>query len=154
LVSVYCPAACCFFPSHSLAQGFPIWGTCTPGGTFAYLKRYIQGRNEIRWRPGQETSLAPLFETGLSEANILYRRKCLWHCWDFSAPPQWFCPPSLIDSASGDLRLPSYACGHIYCILYSRNKLTSRHKIDSTYSSINIQWIFVILLSLFVIKNL
>ena len=23
---------------------------------------------------------------GLSEANVLYRRKYLWHCWDFSAP--------------------------------------------------------------------
>jgi len=25
----------------SLIQGFPTWGTCTPGGTFAYLKGYI-----------------------------------------------------------------------------------------------------------------
>jgi len=24
-----------------LWQGFPNWGTCTPGGTFAYLKGYI-----------------------------------------------------------------------------------------------------------------
>ena len=24
---------------------------------------------------------------GLSEANVLYWRKCLWHCWDFSASP-------------------------------------------------------------------
>ena len=24
---------------------------------------------------------------GLSEANVLYWRKYLWHCWDFSAPP-------------------------------------------------------------------
>jgi len=22
-------------------QGFPTWGTCIPGGTFAYLKGYI-----------------------------------------------------------------------------------------------------------------
>jgi len=28
-------------PGYSVAQGFPNWGTCTPGGTFAYLKRYI-----------------------------------------------------------------------------------------------------------------
>ena len=32
-----------------------------------------QGRTEIRWRPGQETSLAPYFRTEvLSEANVLY----------------------------------------------------------------------------------
>jgi len=58
LVSVYCPAACCFLPSHSTAQGFPIWGTFAPGGTFAYLRGQIQGRNEVRWRPGQEAGLA------------------------------------------------------------------------------------------------
>jgi len=23
----------------------------------------------------------------LSEVNVLYWRKYLWHCWDFSAPP-------------------------------------------------------------------
>jgi len=27
---------------------------------------------------------------GLSEANALYWRKYLWHCWDFSAPLQWY----------------------------------------------------------------
>ena len=40
---------------------------------------------------------------GLSEANVLFWRKCLWHCWDFSAPPAVIrlpgivlpCPPSL-----------------------------------------------------------
>jgi len=26
---------------YVLDQGFPNWGTCTPGGTFAYLKGYI-----------------------------------------------------------------------------------------------------------------
>jgi len=25
----------------TLRQGFPTWGTCTPRGTFAYLKEYI-----------------------------------------------------------------------------------------------------------------
>jgi len=25
----------------SINQGFPNWGTCTPRGTFAYLKGYI-----------------------------------------------------------------------------------------------------------------
>ena len=27
---------------------------------------------------------------GLAEANVLYWRKYLWHCLDFSAPPWWF----------------------------------------------------------------
>jgi len=26
---------------YQLEQGFPTWGTCTPGGTFAYPKGYI-----------------------------------------------------------------------------------------------------------------
>jgi len=26
---------------HSIDQGFPTWGTCTPRGTFAYPKGYI-----------------------------------------------------------------------------------------------------------------
>ena len=33
-----------------------------------------QGRNEVRWRPGQEVSLAPHVRTwGLSEANLLLK---------------------------------------------------------------------------------
>jgi len=31
-ISIYCLL---------LEQGFPAWGTCTPRGTFAYLKGYI-----------------------------------------------------------------------------------------------------------------
>ena len=56
-----------------------------------------QGRNEARWRPGQEASLT----WDCSEANLLYWRKHLWHCWNISAlsaiiwcppstPPEWF----------------------------------------------------------------
>ena len=48
----------------------------------------FQGRHEVIWRPGQEASLAPHVGTWrLSEANILYWKKYLWHCWDFSPPP-------------------------------------------------------------------
>jgi len=51
--------------------------------------RLRQGRNEVRWRPGQETSLAPHIRNwGLPEAYVLQWRKCLWHCWDFLAAPQ------------------------------------------------------------------
>ena len=38
-------------------------------------------------------------------------------------------------------------------LLDSRIKLTLRHKTESTWSSLEIQWIFAILLSLFVIRN-
>ena len=51
----------------------------------------VQGRNEVVWRPGQEASLAPHVRTwGLWDANVLYWRKYLWHCWNFSTPPQSF----------------------------------------------------------------
>jgi len=35
------------------------------------------------WRPHVRT-------WGLSEEKALYWRKCLWHCWDFLAPPKRF----------------------------------------------------------------
>jgi len=34
-----------------------------------------RGKKQL-WRPHVRT-------WGLSEANVLYWRKCLWHCWDF-----------------------------------------------------------------------
>jgi len=37
-----------------------------------------RGKKQV-WRPYVRT-------WGISEANLLYRRKYLWHCWDFSAP--------------------------------------------------------------------
>jgi len=37
-----------------------------------------RGKKQV-WRPRVRTY-------GLSEANVLYWRKYLWHCWDFSAP--------------------------------------------------------------------
>jgi len=53
------------------------------GGQFAI----VQGRNEVRWRPARKPVWRPHVRTwGLSEANSLYWRKCMWHCWDFSAP--------------------------------------------------------------------
>jgi len=79
-----------------------------------------QGRNEVRWRPGQEASLASpvsnlkLLRTWdrkqmhapcshlMSEANALYWRKYLPHCWGFSAPPVVIRRPHS-DSAPGKL---------------------------------------------------
>ena len=40
------------------------------------------GKKQV-WRHHVRTS-------SLSAANILYLRKYLLHCWEFSAPPQWF----------------------------------------------------------------
>jgi len=41
-----------------------------------------RGKKQV-WCPDVRTR-------GLSEANLLYWRKCLWHCWDLSAAPQSF----------------------------------------------------------------
>ena len=38
---------------------------------------YCQGRDDVRWRPGQEASLGPYVRTwGLSEANVLHWSSC------------------------------------------------------------------------------
>ena len=63
-----------------------------------------QGSNEVWWRPGKKQVWRPHVRTwDLSEANILYWKKYLRHCWDFSAPPavirrsrQWFGAPIVI----------------------------------------------------------
>jgi len=47
----------------------------------------------------------------------------LTHCWDFSAPPQWFCPP-LLTRRQGNCASLVTPPVHL---LYNRNKLTSRH---------------------------
>jgi len=66
-----------------------------------------RGRKQV-WRPYVRS-------WGLLEANLLYWRKCMWHCWDFSAPSavirrplQWFDTPCSdspphCDSAPGKL---------------------------------------------------
>jgi len=53
----------------------------------------MQGRNQVRWRPSKKQIWRPHIRIwgqiriwGLSEPNVLYWRKYLWHCWDFSAP--------------------------------------------------------------------
>jgi len=58
---------------------------------------YKQGRNEVKWRPGQEASLEPHVRIWvISEASLLYCRKYFWHCWDFRRAPQWFGTPITI----------------------------------------------------------
>jgi len=61
-----------------------------------------QGRADVRWRPGQETSLAPLCTNLRSfgtKCTVLKKVAHLRHCWDFSVPtsdsaPRALCPPS------------------------------------------------------------
>jgi len=46
-------------------------------GSQYITQAYTQGRTEVRWRPGQETSLAsPCSNKGLSQANVLYWNTC------------------------------------------------------------------------------
>jgi len=51
---------------------------------FSDLLQWLQGRNEVRWRPGQEASLAP----PCSNLQVLRKQICCWrkylrHCCDF-----------------------------------------------------------------------
>jgi len=65
-----------------------VWLLCVPCFAHPWFKRIWpeQGRNEVRWRPGHEASLAPPCSKLRSfEANVLCWRKYLWQCWDFSA---------------------------------------------------------------------
>ena len=63
-----------------------------------------QGRNEIRWCLGQEGIVwrPHVRAWNLSEANVLYWRKYLWHWLDFSSPPAVIRRPHS-DSAPGEL---------------------------------------------------
>ena len=46
---------------------------------------------------------------GLSEANVLYWRKSLWHCWDFSAPSAVIPLSTKCPRNYAPLPLPHYA---------------------------------------------
>jgi len=67
-----------------------IWGkvTISTGG----VTRLDGARDKKQiWRPHVQTK-------GLSWANVLYWRKCLWYLWDFVAAPQSFAPPQWFGS--------------------------------------------------------
>ena len=68
----------------------------------------VRGKKQV-WRPQVRTC-------GLSEANALYWRKYLWHCWDFSAPPAGIRHPH-DDSAHGEM-LPLAPLVTSLCALY------------------------------------
>jgi len=58
------------------------------------LIAYAQGRNEVRWRPGQEASLVPHVRNwGLSEANVLNNKSTCDIIGTYRRPPQWFGAP-------------------------------------------------------------
>jgi len=96
----------------------------------------VQNKKQV-WRP--------LFETEVFRKHMCCIKESACDIVGTFRHPRNDLAP-LIDSAPPSLRLWAH-------LLYSRNKLNLRHKIDSTYSSINIQGIFLILLSIFVIRN-
>jgi len=68
----------------------------------------VQGATRLDGARGHKQAWRPYIRNwGLSEAYVLYWRKYLWHCWDFSAPPQPMGAPTLVwrphsDSAPGN----------------------------------------------------
>ena len=103
----------------------------------------IQRRNVIKWCQEQEESLAPDVQTwDLSEANVLYWRKYLWHCWDFSVHSQSFgargiappCPPCHAPASVWNLRIKTsmkklsrenWSLTRYYTDLCNRSRLAS-----------------------------
>ena len=52
--------------------------------------RIVHGHNEVRWHLEHETGLPPHVRTwGLSEANVLFRKKVLMTLLELFGPPQW-----------------------------------------------------------------
>jgi len=78
---------------------------CKQISSFWLNNRDVQGRNEVRWRPGQETSLAPpcsnLRPFG-SKCTVL--KTVLMTLWLF-VPPQWFGTRGIVPPCPLSLRL-------------------------------------------------
>ena len=113
----------------------------------------MQGRNEVRWRPGQEESLAPPCSKLRSFGSkcSVWKKVLVTLLGLFGALRSDLAPPYWLISASGELRPPLCLCVRL---LYSRNKLTLRHKIEPTWSSIKIQWFFCYFTQTFCHKKL
>jgi len=68
--------------------------------------RDVQGVTRLDGAWGKKQVWRPHVRTwGLSEANVLLWKKCLWHCCDFLVPSS--------DSAPGELCPPRYVSGVI-----------------------------------------
>ena len=135
------------FLAESLSSpGVPNLGTCTPGGTFAYLKRYIRSVTRLDGARDKKQVCRPCSKRVFRKQMYCIEKSACDIVGTFRHPRSDLVPPYWLGARG--IAPPSL---HLWVhLLNSRNKLTSRHKIDSNYSSINIQWIFVILFSLFV----
>ena len=85
------------FPNISATQNIPQKDPATDRFCFSHdcfsglQLGPAQGRNKVRWRPGQEVSLAPHIRTwGLLEANVIYWKSTCDIVETFRRPPQWF----------------------------------------------------------------
>jgi len=57
---------------------------CKQVSSFWLDNRDVQGRiDEVRWRLGIQVWRPHVWTWGLSEANVLFWKKCLWHCCNF-----------------------------------------------------------------------
>ena len=94
-----------YYLKQKLIDSFPLIGrySCQQISSFWPDNRDVQGRNEVRWRLVQETSLPhPCSNLRSFGSTCTVLKKCLWHFWNFLAPavirrrgimPP--CPPSL-----------------------------------------------------------
>jgi len=94
---------------------------------FIWCCRFLTWWTQVLWSKGairldstwgkKQVWCSNVRNWGLSEANVLYWRKYLWHCWDFLVPPHPFVGPAVIwrchsNSALGNcipLHLSRYA---------------------------------------------
>ena len=63
--------------------------------------RAVRGVARLDGARGKKQVGRPCVRTwGFSKVNVLYWRKYLWHCWDFSAPSELWppCPPRYVPS--------------------------------------------------------
>jgi len=89
-------------------NGSLLAGTTTHTAQRGTSDRYFtrgdeQGRNDVRWRLGQEASFPPPcsnLRSFASKCTVLKRVGYMWHCWDILAPPAVIRRPH-IDSAPG-----------------------------------------------------
>jgi len=99
--------------------------------------------------PGERNKFgAPHVRTwGLSEANVLYWRKYLQHCWDFSAPPKWFGAWGIVPRLPPSLR-PCVASSHMYYLENNNQRslgatapIAGYSRLDITQTHIDVpQW--------------
>ena len=143
---------CMLFLAESLSSpGAPNLGYMYPWGYICLSQEVHQERNEVRWRPGQEASLSPPCSKRVFRKQMYCIEECACYIVGIFGTPAVILPPPPHWLGARGIAPPSL---HLWVyLLNSRNKLTSRYKIHSNDSSINIQWNFVVLISLFVIKN-